>query len=115
MVRIRRARGKCGISWIYIFDLLIPVVYPPLCKMIAYGEFRTSYDMDTEDQRILLYGIRYIIENYIHKKWTREDVEKAEGFFSMHMCGEKPYPFPKELFLKVRNNIFCNKSAEKFR
>lgn len=69
--------------------------------MKAYGAFRSSYNNDPEDGRIVFYGMRYIVENYISKKWTREDVEKAEKFFSTHMFGKQPYPFPKELFLKV--------------
>lgn len=69
--------------------------------MEAYGEFRTSYDSDEEDSRILFYGIRYIIETHIGKRWTKEEVEEAEKFFLVHMHGREPYPFPKDLFMKV--------------
>lgn len=84
--------------------------------MVAYGEFRTSYNSDPEDQRILFYGIRFIIETYIAKKWTLEDLNKAEQFFSTHMYGKKPYPFPRELFLKVSllNNAPLNDLKSRF-
>ncbi|KAI8898609.1 nicotinate phosphoribosyltransferase family-domain-containing protein [Globomyces pollinis-pini] len=77
-----------------------PFLYPEAKKMIAYGEFRTGYDKDTEDQRIVFYGIRYIIENHIAKQYTVEDVELAASFFETHNAGYSSFPFPKDLFLK---------------
>ncbi|KAJ1984516.1 hypothetical protein H4R34_000602 [Dimargaris verticillata] len=55
-------------------------MYPDAQKMVAYGEFRASFDRDPEDTRIVFYGIRYIIENYIAVKWTME-----EDYFA-HRC-----------------------------
>ncbi|KND00414.1 uncharacterized protein SPPG_04737 [Spizellomyces punctatus DAOM BR117] len=75
-------------------------LYPEAKKMIAYGEFRTGYDKDLNDRRIVAYGIRYIIENYVSKPWTLEDVALAERFFSMHNAGYTQFPFPKDLFIK---------------
>jgi nicotinamide phosphoribosyltransferase len=73
--------------------------------MSAYGEFRCGYDKDAADQRIVFYGIRYIIENYIAKRFTVEEVEQADLFFQTHNAGATAYPFPKDLFLKfVREN-----------
>ena len=46
-----------------------------------YGEFRVGYQKDREDTRIVSYGIRYIIDNYISKQWTMEDVEQADLFY----------------------------------
>ncbi|TPX71185.1 nicotinate phosphoribosyltransferase [Spizellomyces sp. 'palustris'] len=65
-------------------------LYPETKKMIAYGEFRTGFDKDLNDRRIVAYGIRYIIENYVAKQWTLEDVALAERFFSMHNAGYFP-------------------------
>jgi nicotinamide phosphoribosyltransferase len=48
---------------------------------MKYGEFRVGYQKDKEDTRIVAYGIRYIIENYIAKRWTMEDVERADLFY----------------------------------
>lgn len=69
--------------------------------MTAYGEFRQAYDKDKEDQRIVFYGMRFLIENYVSKKWTMEDVELSEKFFSTHNAGFTQFPFPKDLFIKV--------------
>jgi nicotinic acid phosphoribosyltransferase len=75
-------------------------LYPQgLQQLMAYGEFRSSYDKDPNDERLLFYGIRYIIENYVAKKWTVQDVEKASNFFKYHNINRE-FPFPKELFLK---------------
>jgi nicotinamide phosphoribosyltransferase len=48
---------------------------------MQYGEFRVGYQKDMIDTRIVAYGIRYLIENYIAKQWTLEDVERADVFF----------------------------------
>eukprot|EP01097_Dermamoeba_algensis_P010534 TRINITY_DN7848_c0_g1_i1.p1 TRINITY_DN7848_c0_g1~~TRINITY_DN7848_c0_g1_i1.p1 ORF type:complete len:466 (-),score=114.93 TRINITY_DN7848_c0_g1_i1:249-1646(-) len=75
--------------------------YPAATKMVAYGEFRKAFNGDKHDNRLVFYGIRYIVENYLKKKWTEEDVEKAELFYKTHNAGFTPYPFPKDLFLKI--------------
>ncbi|KAJ3322131.1 hypothetical protein HDV06_003582 [Boothiomyces sp. JEL0866] len=80
-------------------------LYPDAKKMVAYGEFRKPYEKDNHDQRLVFYGIRYIIENYIAKKYTAEDVEQAASFFEHHNAGATKFPFPKDLFLKfVKEN-----------
>jgi nicotinic acid phosphoribosyltransferase len=73
--------------------------------MVAYGEFRTPFEKDKEDERMVFYGIRYIVETYLSRKWTPWDVEAADKFFSTHNAGYQRLPFPKELFLKfIREN-----------
>ena len=75
-------------------------LYPKdLRMMMAYGEFRTSFGKDAQDERILFYGIRYIIENYIAKRWTASDVKKASDFFKCHNLNQE-FPFPADLFRK---------------
>jgi nicotinamide phosphoribosyltransferase len=49
--------------------------------VLQYGEFRTGYNKDEQDRRILVYGLRYILENYVMRPWTADDVEKADIFF----------------------------------
>ena len=49
--------------------------------MLQYGEFRQGYNKDLTDTRQVVYGIRYLIENYIARQWTVEDVERAELFY----------------------------------
>ncbi|RHZ60515.1 hypothetical protein Glove_352g45 [Diversispora epigaea] len=77
-----------------------PFLYPEASKHVAYGEFRAGFNKDEEDTRLIFYGIRYIIENYVAKKWTLEDVELAEQFLSTHNDNYTNFPFHKELFLK---------------
>jgi nicotinic acid phosphoribosyltransferase len=74
--------------------------YPPAKRMVAYGEFRRAFNRRNEDQRIVCYGIRYIIQTYITRPWTIRDVENAERFFNQHNAGFNKFPFPKELFLR---------------
>ncbi|KAG0338438.1 hypothetical protein BG004_007220 [Podila humilis] len=78
-----------------------PFIYPKARLMVAYGEMRQAYDKDPNDQRIVFYGIRYIVENYIAKQWTAHDVEKADHFFKTHNAGFTQFPFPRELFDKI--------------
>ncbi|KAI9142446.1 nicotinate phosphoribosyltransferase family-domain-containing protein [Paraphysoderma sedebokerense] len=78
-----------------------PQQYPDAEKMVAYGEFRTSYDKDPNETRIVFYGIRYIIENYIAKPWTMQDLILAETFWNTHNAGYTKFPFPKDLFLRM--------------
>ncbi|KAF9383994.1 hypothetical protein CPC16_008647 [Podila verticillata] len=78
-----------------------PFIYPKAQRMVAYGEMRQAYDKDPNDNRIVFYGIRYIIENYVAKKWTAEDVQRAAHFFSTHNAGFTQFPFPQDLFDKI--------------
>lgn len=76
------------------------MMYPPNPKkMVAYGEFRKGYP-GIDDNRIVFFGMRYIVENVLNHKWTVEEVEEADKFFATHNAGFTPYPFPKNLFLK---------------
>jgi nicotinic acid phosphoribosyltransferase len=68
--------------------------------MTAYGEFRSSYEKDTEDCRLIFFGMQYIITHYIAKQHTIEEVEKVSQFMEHHNAGGTRYPFPKDLFLK---------------
>ncbi|CAG8570959.1 6145_t:CDS:10 [Paraglomus occultum] len=78
-------------------------LYPQTVKTVAYGEFRAGYERDRDDTRLVFYGIRFVIENYIAKKWTIEDVDYAEQFYATHNANNTPFPYPRELFLKFIN------------
>jgi len=81
--------------------------YPKAQKMVAYGEFRCGYNKDSSDTRMVAYGIRYLIENYISKPWTLEDVDRADIFYKTHMAPlYTAFPFPRSLFEKfvIENN-----------
>ena len=69
--------------------------------MVAYGEFRQAYDHDEQDQRIVFYGMRYIIEQYVARPWTQADLVMAEQFFGTHNAGSTAFPFPRELFQRI--------------
>jgi nicotinic acid phosphoribosyltransferase len=82
-----------------------PFQYPAAKKMVAYGEFRSPFEKDKNDERLVFYGIRYIIDNFVSRPWTHWDVEMAESFFATHNAGYAKFPFPKELFMKfVKEN-----------
>jgi nicotinamide phosphoribosyltransferase len=75
--------------------------YPEAKRMVAYGEFRRGYDGDKDDQRIVWYGIRHVLEQYIERRWTLEDVDLADAFYSTHQAPmNTAYPYPRHLFLK---------------
>ena len=80
------------------------MMYPDALKMVAYGEFRAGFGGDKEDTRIVAYGIRYLIENFVSKQWTQKDVDDAALFYSTHNAPFfTDYPFPKDLFSKFVN------------
>jgi len=74
--------------------------YPEAKLMVAYGEFRKPYEGLEDDHRLVWFGIRYIVENYLYRKWTKDDVEKAEKFYKTHNAGFTEYPYPTKLFMK---------------
>jgi len=78
------------------------LMYPECEKMVAYGEFREPMKgMMTngiQDNRFVFYGMRHYVDNYISKKWTRDDILMAEIFFSTHNSQSTQYPFPRDLF-----------------
>lgn len=82
-------------------------MYPEAIKMSAYGEFRKGYmgkdgKHDKEDTRLLFYGIRYIVENFLSKPWTMEDVERCDQFYKSHLAPfYTEYPWPRHLFEKI--------------
>ena len=52
------------------------------------------------DTRVVVYGIRYIVENFLEKRWTMADVELAAHFYSTHGAMGSAFPFPRHLFEK---------------
>lgn len=70
-------------------------MYPEAKKMVAYGEFREPFG---QDHRIVFYGMNYIIDKYLNRQWTHEELIEAEKFYSNHNAGQTSYPFPKDLF-----------------
>lgn len=56
-------------------------MYPESEEMVAYGEFRNSFEKNTEDARMVFVGMRHIIENFVAVKWTENDVQMADTFY----------------------------------
>jgi len=58
------------------------------------------------DTRFVWFGVRYVVEHYLHRVWTEADVDAAAAFFATHRApGAGPFPFPRELFSRfVRDN-----------
>jgi len=75
-----------------------------LLQMVAYGEFRRAFQKDEHDERIVCYGMRYLIETYVAQPWTERDVEWADKFFATHNTGFHILPFPKDIFRKARTS-----------
>jgi nicotinic acid phosphoribosyltransferase len=71
--------------------------YPAAKKMVAYGEFRKPYP-NIKDERIVVYGIQYLVDKFLNKQWTVEELNAASQFASKHNAGLKEYPFPRKLF-----------------
>jgi len=36
------------------------LMYPPANRMVAYGEFRTTFEKDPSDQRFVFFGVRFV-------------------------------------------------------
>ena len=48
---------------------------------LQYAEFRHGYDKDELDTRLVFYGMRYLLEAFVARQWTQQDVDKAAAFF----------------------------------
>jgi hypothetical protein len=46
--------------------------YPPCDQMVSYGEFRWGYDKDLKDRRMVHYGMRYVVEHYLHRSVSKQ-------------------------------------------
>lgn len=70
-----------------------PKMYPYAYKMVAYGEMRGPLDLVNKDkknpvdQRIVFYGIDYIIKTYISKPITQQSIDEMVSFFKTHCVG----------------------------
>ena len=82
-------------------------MYPEANLMSAYGEFRRA--MVPGDDRFVVFGVRHFVETYLHRRWTMEDLAKADAFYAGHNTGAggefTRYPYPRDLFEKfIREN-----------
>ncbi|KAI8608494.1 nicotinamide phosphoribosyltransferase [Chytriomyces sp. MP71] len=85
-----------------------PFLYPEAQQMVAYSEFRAPFDKDQTDRRIVLYGLRYLVQTYLEQRWTQDELNSATEFFKTHRASLDPsdpskseFPFPRDLFQKM--------------
>lgn len=45
--------------------------------------------------------MRYIVENFLCRRWTMDDVERADAFFKTHNARGTPFAWPRHLFEKI--------------
>jgi nicotinic acid phosphoribosyltransferase len=69
-----------------------PYMLPYAYKMVAYGEMRSPLDIVNNknnpiDQRIIFYGIDYIIKTYISKPITQKSIDDMVSFYKTHSIG----------------------------
>ena len=78
-------------------------MYQDAIKMSAYGEFRQGMDLNgITDKRIIVYGMRYIIDQLVSRVITEDHVDCAEMFYGTHGLGGTKYEYPKEMFDEIR-------------
>eukprot|EP00698_Gefionella_okellyi_P006997 TRINITY_DN1700_c0_g1_i1.p1 TRINITY_DN1700_c0_g1~~TRINITY_DN1700_c0_g1_i1.p1 ORF type:complete len:610 (-),score=143.71 TRINITY_DN1700_c0_g1_i1:665-2452(-) len=90
--------------------------YPNSRRMVAYGEFRARM-AGRDDDRLVFYGLRGLVEEFLLKPWTMSDVENAAVFFATHGAQFASFAFPRELFEKfvTENNGYFPIKVEALR
>lgn len=58
--------------------------YPDATKMVSYGEFRCGYDKDTFDTRVVHFGIRKLVEQYLHRRYRLSAAVPTSGTVHKH-------------------------------
>jgi nicotinamide phosphoribosyltransferase len=86
-------------------------MYPDAVEMSAYGSFRKGFEIFQgegdaradiiQDSRIVFYGLRYYIQQFLSRGITKEDIERSEKFYSQLNFGHQPASFPKKLFDQI--------------
>jgi nicotinic acid phosphoribosyltransferase len=75
-----------------------PTMYPPATYMTAYGEYREPIK-GMADNRIVVYGIRHYIEQFISREILDTDISNSALFYSTHLAPfYKAYPYPEAIF-----------------
>ena len=44
---------------------------------------------------MIVYGLRYLLQTYLHRQWTREDVERADKFYRSGFLAQKAAAEPQ--------------------
>jgi hypothetical protein len=51
-------------------------------EMRVYGTFRQSYDKDKDDHRVVVYGIKYYIHQFVSRFIDGKDIKAGKAFLS---------------------------------
>ena len=68
-------------------------------KMTAYFTFRGP--LNSNDSRIVVFGLRYAIENILQRRVTQSDIDDAESYLSQHGVMKGRIEWPKDLWQEV--------------
>lgn len=67
-----------------------------------YACFRSGFDRDVDDTRAVWFGVEHVVDEWVARRWTRDDVRAAAAFWSRHRApGATPFPFPEALLRRV--------------
>ena len=64
------------------------LMYPPAKEMRAYGEFRKKFD-GMPDSRLVVYGTRYYVDNFISQAIHWSDVTSSRAFLAEHFLSKR--------------------------
>ena len=64
------------------------LMYPPAKEMRAYGEFRKKFD-GMPDSRLVVYGTRYYVDNFISQTIHWSDVTSSRAFLAEHFLSKR--------------------------
>jgi nicotinamide phosphoribosyltransferase len=73
-----------------------------LSSMTAYFTFRGP--LTESDHRIVVFGLRYAIENILMRKITQADIDEAESYLSQHGVLKSRIDWPKNLWQDIVDN-----------
>lgn len=66
------------------YKLSHPLQYPNAKEMSAYGEFRGNFK-GMEDDRIVVYGMRYYMSQFVSCKMDKNDTDRSREFVATHL------------------------------
>jgi len=87
-------------------------------RMVAYGECRGPLKINGKpiiynyknksipELRLINFGLRYIIENYINKKIDKDMIEKIQVFYKTHGFLNSSYPYNENVMEKLKVGMY---------
>lgn len=76
------------------------LLYPPgINHNYNYYSFRKPFDAN--DNRMVFFGMRWLIEEYFSKPVTQENFDELDYYLAGHNVGDTQYPWPKEDWQRI--------------